>query len=107
MAGYGVGRQLRDDWPGDFLRECYPNVDVMTREELIVALSNELRDVRMLDSHCSQIYDYATGCRVSKSQTLPRVVMGLIDDHVTELCETAVADARDEWEAENARPANS
>ncbi len=63
----------------EFLTECY-DPDVMTREELITALTNELHDVRMLADHCSKIYEWATNGRISKPNTFPCEVISVAED---------------------------
>lgn len=62
-------------------------------------LKKELCDFSMLMHHAAIVYEHATGGMISKPNTLPSVVCGVIDDHVTELCEEAAKEAREEADA--------
>ena len=52
----------------------------------------ELSDFSMLMSYMSHVYDHATGGRISKPNTLPAVVCGVIDDRINELLDDELRD---------------
>lgn len=80
----------------EILVRCTYSPNTMSREELIAALANEIRDIWMLSDHCSKIYVWATNSRISNSRTLPREVIAVAEDIREEEITKMIADENDE-----------
>lgn len=70
----------------------YPEHAQMSREDLLVALSNELKDLYKLVDHCSRIYDVASGGYISKPMTNPDAVIGHFHDQMQQHWEDGYKD---------------
>lgn len=68
----------------------FKNGEVKLLIDEVKRLRLELADFEMMCDHTSQIYDWASGGRISKPTTLPSEVMAQGDDRINELVEEAV-----------------
>ena len=67
----------------DDLKNLYPNLDTLTREEILAILARTLEELRTVSSNCSEIYSYLTDNRISKPETQPSEVIALMSDRWT------------------------
>lgn len=65
-----------------------------------MVIENEMSDYRMILDHCTEVYDEASGGRVSKPNTLPSVVLDFMREDRSKDVDEAVAEAREEWDAQ-------
>ena len=63
-------------------------------KSLAQRIRDEFADFKMVMDHCSEIYDYASGGRISKPNTLPREVISEAEDRIQELIREAIAEDR-------------
>jgi hypothetical protein len=95
MAYFAAREKIGEPF-GDPLRFCYPNFEQMTRDELLDALRNELKDVFMLERHASRAYAWMTNDVISKAHTLPASVIAFAEGVRDEEIEAAIKDAAGE-----------
>lgn len=65
------------------------NEDGTLNEDKVLA---ELHDYLNCIGFAAVVYCHATGDKISKINTLPSVVMSVIDDHISEIVEEEIAD---------------
>lgn len=63
-------------------------------------VARELADYKYLLDNVPKVYAHATGGKLSKPFYAPEQVIEVIRDHVGQLVEFAVMDARAQWEIE-------
>ena len=76
------------------------NPDAMTRDELINALANELRDLNFVTSQVTEVYCEITGNRMSKPNYYASDVLSVYEDVMTERIEQEREEARAEGRQE-------
>lgn len=86
------------------LREAEQALDEVVAPDpdkpLAQRIRDEFADFQMVLHHCSVIYDYVSGGRISKPNTLPDVVKAEADDRERERTDEAIAEATEELRAQ-------
>jgi len=77
---------------------CYPDLDTMSRDDLVRALKAESSDVWMLERHVSRAYCWMTNDMISKPTTLPEAVIAVAEDIRSQEIDEAVKDELDAQE---------
>lgn len=80
----------------EHIRECYPNIDTMTREELATALENELHDLSLVAHGASKVFCEITGSQASKPLTDPDVIIALAADQMNRWCDDELKQMREQ-----------
>lgn len=85
-------------------RECYPELDEMSANQLQVALGKEIADQRMYAEHAQRAYCHMTNDRITKPNTLPSAVIAVADDIASDetLCDrrTLISELREGLDSE-------
>jgi hypothetical protein len=82
------------------LLDEFAPLDTDEHKTLSQRVADEISDYKMVMDHCSEIYMHCSGGRISKPQTMPFEVIGILNDEQSKDIDEAITEARAAWESE-------